>query len=162
MKVIHPINPIIAPNSKILILGSMPSPESRKVGFYYGHPRNRFWSVMSTILAEPLPKTNEEKSDMLLRNKIALWDVLAVCEIEGAADSSIKNAVPNDIEALILNTDIKAVFMTGSTAYRLYEKHFAKKIPLPYHCLPSTSPANAKMTAEALAEKYLVILEYFK
>lgn len=162
MQVTHTLNPIISPRARVLLLGSMPSPESRKVGFYYGHPRNRFWSVMSNILSEPLPETNEDRRDMLTRNNIALWDVLASCEIDGASDSSIKNAVPNDIENLIRGTDIKAIFMTGSTAFRLYRKHIEKKIPLPIFCLPSTSPANAKMSLESITEKYMAVLEYIK
>ena len=96
-RVIHQFEPIFDENSKILMLGTMPSPKSREVGFYYGHPRNRFWKVVADVRKEVIPTTIQEKIDFLIKNKIALWDVLKSCDINGADDSSIKNPVANDI-----------------------------------------------------------------
>lgn len=143
-----------------MILGSIPSPKSRNTGFYYGHPRNRFWSVMAALLGEPLPLSNDEKRELLLSHGIALWDVAERCDIVGASDSSIKNVVYNDIEKLTSVSRIKAVFMTGNTAYLLYKKGLAEKVGLPYFGLPSTSPANAAMKEDDLIEKYKIILQY--
>lgn len=90
----HGIPPVFNAESRVLILGTMPSPKSRENGFYYMHPQNRFWRVISTVLGEPLPTTNGERASLLLKNKIALWDTLAQCDIIGASDSSVKNAIP--------------------------------------------------------------------
>ena len=95
--VTHEIQPVFDSRSRVLLLGTMPSPSSREQGFYYGHPQNRFWRVIAAIFDEPAPRTIEEKRDMLLRHPIALWDVLASCEIEGASDASIRDAQPNDL-----------------------------------------------------------------
>ena len=94
----HPIPPVCDSHSRILILGSFPSVKSRENGFFYGHSRNRFWKTVSTVIGRPEPKSIEEKKKMLLDSGIALWDVIASCEISASSDSSIKNAVPNDPE----------------------------------------------------------------
>ena len=121
-RITHAFDPVFDSESRILILGTMPSPKSRELGFYYSHPRNRFWPVLAKIFGENVPETPEERKNFALRHKIALWDVLKECDIEGASDSSIKNAVPNDISVILNSTEIKAVFTTGATAAKLYKK----------------------------------------
>lgn len=159
-RITHAFAPVFDSESRILILGTMPSPKSRELGFYYSHPRNRFWPVMANIFGEEIPKTPEDKKAFCLRHKIALWDVLRECDIEGASDSSIKNAVPNDISVILNSADIKAVFATGTTAAKLYKKFIEPKTGIPAVALPSTSPANAKISLDALAEEYRKILDY--
>lgn len=159
-KVVHAFSPVFDENGRVLILGTMPSPKSREQGFYYSHPRNRFWPVMAALFGEDAPKTPEEKRDFCLRHKIALWDVLKECDIEGASDASIKNAVPNDLGVIFKATDIKAVFATGATAAKLYKKLCEPKNGMAAVALPSTSPANAKIKLDELIEEYKVILEY--
>lgn len=141
----HPILPAIFHDSRILILGTMPSPKSREDGFYYAHPQNRFWPVLAGILGERLPVNKEEKLEMLKKHHIALWDVLKSCDICGASDSSIKNPVPNDISGIIKNSEICAVYTTGAAAYRYYCRYCEKAAGIKAVPLPSTSPANARM-----------------
>ena len=159
-RITHAFDPVFDFESRILILGTMPSPKSRELGFYYSHPRNRFWPVLAKIFGEEIPKTPEEKRNFCLRNKIALWDVLKECDIEGASDSSIKNAVPNDLSVILNSAKIQAIFATGATAAKLYKKFIEPETKIPAKTLPSTSPANAKIGVEELAEKYEIILEY--
>lgn len=142
----HPFPPVFDQNSRILILGSFPSVKSREQGFFYGHPQNRFWRVTAAVMACPVPETVEEKRAFLLSNGIALWDVIAACEIENSADSSIRNAVANDLSRIFASADIHAVFTNGKTADRLYRKYIGENAV----CLPSTSPANATWTLEKL------------
>lgn len=152
--VTHEIQPVFDSRSRVLLLGTMPSPVSREQGFYYGHPRNRFWRVLATIFNEPAPRTTDEKRDMLLRHHIALWDVLASCEIEGASDASIRDAQPNDLARIFDAADIRAVFATGTKAGELYHKLVEPALGVPCTTLPSTSPANAKMKLDDLADTY--------
>ena len=159
-RITHAFHPVFDSESRILILGTMPSPKSRELGFYYSHPRNRFWPVLAKIFGEDIPETPEEKANFVLRHKIALWDVLAECDIEGASDSSIKNAVPNDISIILNSADIKAVFTTGATAAKFYKKFIEPESKIPAIALPSTSPANAKVKFEELVEEYRKILDY--
>lgn len=159
-KVTHAFDPVFDKNSRILILGTMPSPKSRQNGFYYSHPQNRFWPVMAKILNKPVPLRAEEKKVFALKNGIALWDVLHSCEITGASDSSIKNPVPNDLTPIFEEAEIKAVFTTGVTANRLYQKYCQKQVNKSAVLLPSPSPANAKWKLDALAEQYKQILPY--
>ena len=112
MKVSHEFGPCINKDSKVLILGSIPSVKSRELGFYYMHPQNRFWKLMSDLLKEKIPDTIDDKKDFLKRNKIALWDVLDSCEIKGSSDSSIINPKVNDIKNLIEGTNVKYIFVT--------------------------------------------------
>ncbi|MGN0529597.1 MAG: DNA-deoxyinosine glycosylase [Eubacterium sp.] len=156
----HGIPPVFNAESRVLILGTMPSPKSRENGFYYMHPQNRFWRVISTVLGEPLPTTNGERASLLLKNKIALWDTLAQCDIIGASDSSVKNAIPNDLSTITDAADIKAIFTTGKTAYKYYCRFQQEKTGIEAICLPSTSPANARFGLDALIDEYKIIKNY--
>lgn len=152
--VTHEIQPVFDSRSRVLLLGTMPSPASREQGFYYGHPQNRFWRVLAAIFDEPAPRTIEEKRDMLLHHHVALWDVLASCEIEGASDASIRDAQPNDLARIFDAADIRAVFATGTKAGELYRKLIEPTLGVPCTTLPSTSPANAKMKLADLVDAY--------
>lgn len=152
--------PVYNKDSKALILGTIPSPKSREYGFFYMHPQNRFWKVMSAILKEPFPESINEKKEMFLKHGIALWDVLRSCEITGADDSSIKNPIPNNIKEVIRNSNIKKVFTTGKKADTLYRKLCMQDTGIESICLPSTSPANCACKWDTLFERYSEILLY--
>lgn len=154
----HEIPPVFDENSTVLILGTIPSPKSREAGFYYSHPQNRFWRIMSELFKTSVPKSNDEKRLLMLNNRIALWDVLSSCSIIGAADESIENPVPNDIQAILSVCKINAVFTTGKTATTLYNKYCLEKTSKPTIYLPSTSPANRRFSTDALVEAYKIIL----
>jgi len=159
----HPLPPVFDENSRVLILGTMPSPKSREYGFYYSHPRNRFWRILAELYSSPLPETNQEKTALLLRHGIALWDVLKSCRIRGADDGSIRDPVPNDIEGLLKKTGIRNVFTTGSKAASLYRRLCLPKTGLAAFALPSTSPANCRRyTYEMLLDAYRVLLDHTK
>ncbi len=151
----HEIMPVYDGKSRILILGSFPSEASRKQGFYYGHPRNRFWRVLSAVLGCDEPGGVEEKKRMLLEHGVALWDVIGSCTVTGSADSSIKDVIPNDLSLIFSAADIKAVYLNGSLAFSLYEKYGDRSVP--YFRMPSTSPANAARSIDALIGAWSVI-----
>ena len=138
----HAFAPVFDAASTRLVLGTMPSPQSVRHGFYYSHPQNRFWPLMAELFQSPKPVTPEEKRQFALRHGIALWDVLASCNIAGASDASIRNPVPNDIPWLLGQTRITRVFATGRTAFALYERLVFPATGVHAVCLPSTSPAN--------------------
>lgn len=157
MKAIHNIQPIYNEESKILILGSMPSVTSREKEFFYAHPQNRFWPVLETIFEVNLPTINAKK-EFLLQEKIALWDTIKSCHINGSSDASIKDIEVNDIEMILNKAQIKAIFCTGKTSYNLFTKYF--KVNIPVYCLPSPSSANATYSLAKLVESYKIILTY--
>lgn len=157
--VTHEFPALFDANSEVLLLGSIPSPKSREQGFYYGHPQNRFWKVLASVLNEPLPTTIDEKRSMLLKHHIALWDVLDSCTIIGASDTSIEDVVPNDIASLLAKTKIKRIFCTGAAAHKLYEKYCEKATSIKAIKLPSTSPANCAVKFEKLVEAYREIMD---
>lgn len=159
--VYHELEPVYDRNSKILVLGTMPSPKSREYGFYYSHPQNRLWKVLSGVFNDAVPDTVEEKEDFLHEHNIAMWDVLRSCSIKGADDSSIGNPKPNDIGLVLSAAEIRAVFTTGRKATELYHKLCYPSTGRPSIYLPSTSPANCRnCTYESLVEAYRVILNY--
>ncbi len=153
----HPFPPLYDENSKILILGSFPSVKSREQMFFYGHPQNRFWKVISVVFGEDVPITIEEKREFLYRNGIALWDVIASCDITGSSDSSIKNVVANDLTEILKTTDIGRIFVNGKTAEKYYNKYIRDTIGREAVCLPSTSPANAGWNVEKLVKEWQII-----
>ena len=148
--VIHPFPALYDADSKILILGSLPSVKSREQNFFYGHPQNRFWCVISSVYGCDEPHTTEEKKDFLLGHKIALWDAVASCEIEGAADSSIRGAVPNDLSIILSHCRITKIFTNGTAAHTMYRRYQLEKTGIDYKRLPSTSPANASWSLDRL------------
>ena len=153
----HPIEPVYDENSRILILGSFPSVKSRENAFFYGHPQNRFWRVLAAVLGRPAPETVAQKRELLLSNGIALWDVIAACEVTGSADSSIRDVVPTDLGRILNAADIRAIYVNGKTAEKYYRKYQRKLTGREAVCLPSTSPANASWSLEQLTEAWKVI-----
>ncbi len=158
----HTFEPVYAGNSKILILGSLPSVKSREEGFYYGHPQNRFWKVLARLLEWDEPDTIEEKKKMLLENKIAIWDVLESCDIIGSSDGSIKNPVAADIPGLLEKTNIKKIYVNGTTAGKYYKKYILPITGMEATVLQSTSPLNCRYTMEKLTENWSIIMQEIK
>ncbi len=157
--IVHPIPPLFDENSKTLILGSFPSVKSRETAFFYGHAQNRFWSVLAVIYGVDKPETVEEKKKLVLENNLALWDVIASCEIVGSSDSSISDVTANDLSIIINNSKVERIFVNGKTAEKYYNKYTYPKTGIKVACLPSTSPANAAWKLEKLVEKWSIIKE---
>lgn len=154
-RVRHEIEPVFDERSRVLVLGTMPSPASRAAGFFYSHPQNRFWKVLAALFDEPEPQGPEARAAFALAHGIALWDVLASCTIVGASDASIADPVPNDFARIAGVAPIEAVFTTGSKATALYRRFGAPQLPgVPHTGLPSTSPANARMRLGDLVDAY--------
>lgn len=153
----HPIPALYDEHAEILILGSFPSIKSREANFFYGHPQNRFWRVLSGVFEQPVPETIAEKQAFILRNHIALWDVIASCEITGSSDSSIKNVVPNDLSPILNAASIRVIFTNGKTAHNLYCRYLEPATRMKAICLPSTSPANASWSLERLISAWRAI-----
>ena len=168
----HPIPPLYDPDSRILILGSFPSPKSRQTGFFYGHPQNRFWKVMAEVLdwtnekaGVPsdtpgeifLPGSVPEKSAMLHSSHVAVWDTIASCDITGASDASITNVVPNDLSLILESADIRQIYCNGSKSHELYMKYIMPNTGRKAVKLPSTSPANAACSLEKLISSWSIL-----
>ena len=156
---VHPFPPVYDAESEILILGSFPSVKSREIMFYYGHPQNRFWRVLAAVYNADVPQNIDEKTRFLLKHHIALWDVLASCEITGSADSCIKNAVPNDLSVILSRADIRRIYTNGKTSEKYYKRFSEEITGRGSVCLPSTSPANAVWSLDRLIGAWKVIAE---
>lgn len=156
---IHEIEPVYDEHSRILILGSFPSVKSREAGFFYYHPQNRFWKVLAFLCGEELPASIVEKKAFLLRNHIAVWDVIASCTIAGSSDSSIKDVVPNDLTPILEKGNIRQIYCNGGTSHKLYRKYLEQGVGKEAILLPSTSPANAAWSLQRLQESWGRILE---
>lgn len=152
--IVHPIPPLFNTQSETLILGSFPSVKSREAAFFYGHPQNRFWAVIAAVFEGEKPLTVEAKKELILSNKLALWDVIAQCEIEGSADSTITNVKANDLSVILESSNIKRIFVNGKTAEKYYNKYTYPKTGIKAVCLPSTSPANATWSFERLVDAW--------
>ena len=155
----HPFPAIYAPDSRILILGSFPSVKSRAQKFFYGHPQNRFWRIVAALLGTDVPQTTEEKRAFLLAHRIALWDVIASCDIAGSSDASIRNAVPNDLSPILETASVRQIFTNGGTAHRLYRKYIYPLTGREDVVLPSSSPANAARSLDALIDAWQIVRE---
>lgn len=156
--VCHNIEPVYDEQSNILILGSFPSVQSREAQFFYHHPQNRFWKILGAIYDDEVPQTIEQKKSFLHFHHIALWDVIASCEIQGSSDSSIQHVKVNDLNRIIQQSSIQHIYTNGKASYQYYQKYFDFAIPCDY--LPSSSPANASYSLEKLIEKWRIIKDF--
>lgn len=156
---VHTIAPVYDEHSEILILGSFPSVKSREQQFFYGHKQNRFWRVMAQVLGCETPESIAEKKAMLLAHHVAVWDVIASCEITGSSDASIRDVTPNDLSRILNVADIRVIYTNGSKAHQLYQRYLLDKTGRQAYLLPSTSPANAGYSLERLVEAWRVIRE---
>ena len=159
-RVLHPLEPVADAGSRVLLLGTMPSPKSREAGFYYAHPQNRFWRVLAALWGEETPAGTQERLAFARRHHIALWDVLRACSIEGADDGSIRQPEVNDLRQVLERADIRAIFTTGAKTAALYKRYCLPVTGRPAIPLPSTSPANCRVTLDGLTEAYRAILAY--
>ncbi|HBP37696.1 MAG TPA: DNA-deoxyinosine glycosylase [Clostridiales bacterium] len=157
--IIHPFAPVFDSDSRVLILGTMPSRQSRGNGFYYGHPQNRFWIILAGLLTELPPAGTAAKREFLLRHRIALWDVIASCKITGSGDASIRDVAANDLNRILSAAPIRQIFCNGAKAYALYNRYCLGQIGKEAVQLPSTSSANAAFTSERLAAAWQTILD---
>ena len=162
----HPFKPIFDKNSKILILGSFPSVVSRKFGFYYANPQNRFWRVLAEILNAPLPGSMDEKINFLLDRRIAIYDAAISCEIKGSSDAKMTAVEPANLEPIFKTANITQVYANGGKAHEICEKYLKTQIlnatgkePIK---LPSTSPANVNFSFERLVQEWTVVAEALK
>ena len=156
----HNIDPVYSKHSQILILGSFPSKKSRESGFYYGHPQNRFWKMMARIYVQDLPVSISAKKKLIIDHDLALWDVIASCEISGSADSSIHDVRANDVKDIIEKSQISRIILNGRTAEKLYREYLEAACGISGICLPSTSPANAAYSLDRLCDIWAEYLLY--
>ena len=157
-RVVHPFPPLFNSESKTLILGSFPSVKSREAMFFYGHPQNRFWKLIALLCGEDVPVTTEEKSALILNNRLALWDSVQSCTVTGSSDSSVRDVVPNDLSVIFENSKVSRVFCNGALSHKMYMKYIFPATGIEAAKLPSTSPANAAYSLERLAQEWKVIL----
>ncbi len=156
------LSPVYDERSKVLILGSFPSVKSREQNFFYGHPQNRFWRVLPALFGEEVSSV-EEKKDFLLRHRIALWDVIDSCDIEGSSDASIKSVKANDLTGILGAAPIEVIFCNGAASKKWYDKLLRDALGREAVQLPSTSPANAKSSLAELTQRYgAALLPYLK
>ncbi|SCX03574.1 G/U mismatch-specific uracil-DNA glycosylase [Ruminococcaceae bacterium P7] len=158
-RILHPFPPLFDSESRTLILGSFPSVKSREAMFFYGHPQNRFWRLTALLCHEDTPQTIEEKSSLILRHHLALWDSIQSCTITGSSDSSVRDVVPNDLRVIFDNSKTERVFCNGALSHKMYMKYIYPQTGFAAVKLPSTSPANAAYSLERLAESWRVIME---
>ncbi len=160
--VTHTFAPIYDAHSKVLILGTFPSVKSRETDFYYGHPQNRFWKVLSAVCKAPLPETKQQKINFLLQHHIAIYDVVERCTITGSSDSSIKDVIPVNLQPILQTTGEIPIFANGATAQKLYQKYISPTLSYPIAKLPSTSPANATWRLDDLIVSWGKALQFLQ
>ena len=159
--VVHTFQPVVDQNSRILILGSVPSVKSMEEQFYYMHPQNRFWKILGNLFNKDLFNfTLNDKIDFLISNHIALYDSVYECDILGSSDNKIFNVVPSNIELLIKNTHITHIFLNGTASFYIFKKYTHNLLNISSK-LPSTSPANATYTFDKLLEEWKAILDCY-
>lgn len=155
----HPFGPLYGPESRVLILGSFPSVKSREQNFFYGHPQNRFWKVVSALFGQEPPQTIPDKKELILSHHLALWDSIASCVITGSSDASIREVKANDLRIILDNAPIERIYCNGRKSHEMYEKYILPVLGREAAFLPSTSPANAQWSLEKLIAAWSVIKE---
>lgn len=156
----HSFEPLTHPDIAVLILGTMPGELSLQRREYYAHPRNLFWRTIAKITNNDIPIAYSEKTNLLARANIAVWDVARITDRKGSSDNAITNDEPNDLAAFISNhRKLKVIAFNGIKAAKLFYKHFTRKPSLKYLLLPSTSPANTSIGFEDICLKWAGIFD---
>ena len=150
MERVHGFVPVFDSNSRVLILGSFPSVKSRQAQFYYGNKQNRFWKMLSEAFAESEPQTVEEKTRLCLKHNVALWDIVASCQITGSMDVDIRDYELVDLQRVLSGSKIEKILCNGATSYKLTKAAYGGNVPV--YKLPSTSPANVRFDKAAWFE----------
>jgi len=158
--IVHPLPPFYRSDSRVLILGSFPSIKTREMGFFYGHPQNRFWPILANLFEDEIPLTIEQRKDFLQRHQIAAWDTIYQCDIIGSSDSSIRNVIPTDLKPMIEQSSITRIFTNGGTSDKYFKQYHERLLGIKAIKLPSSSPANAKFSLEKLIEEWKIILDF--
>lgn len=152
-------DPISDTETTILILGTMPGDKSLELGEYYGHSRNRFWKIISSITNSDFPQTYADKKALLLKTKIGIWDVAHKANRKGSLDSAIEEEEPNDLNSFIdKHQNLKVIGFNGTKSEALYNKYFTRKPGIKYISLPSTSPANTGINFDNICKQWRQIL----
>ena len=152
-------DPISNSETTILILGTMPGDKSLELGEYYGHSRNRFWKIISTITDNDLPLTYKDKKALLLKTKIGIWDVAHKANRKGSLDSAIEDEEPNDLDIFIAkHKSLKVIGFNGTKSQALFDKYFDRRSYLKYITLPSTSPANTGIDFDNICKQWRQLL----
>jgi len=160
MPTVEGLNPIIDNNARILILGPIPSTESLRKSEYYANPRNQFWRVIFSIFDAVLETSYMAKTSFLKGKRIALWDVIRSCDREGSSDSKITKVCVNDFTYLLATyPNVKHLCFNGQKAFNTFQKEVILNTPsqITLTVLPSSSPANARMSVEAKIRKWAII-----
>jgi double-stranded uracil-DNA glycosylase len=138
--------PLIDGRARVLVLGTLPGEESLRRREYYAHPRNLFWPIIHALFGATPAPAYDDRVAFVLSQSIALWDVCASAQRRASADTAIRGEVPNAIDELLArHPEIRAVAFNGSTARRLFDRHFTRQPGRLYLALPSTSPAHARL-----------------
>jgi len=136
--------PIADKHCRILIVGTLPGPDSLSKREYYGHYNNKFWPIMMSLLGGEVSWSYKKRTHRLLEHGIALWDVYESAVRPGASDSDIRSPKLNDFGNFFARfTGIKEVYCNGKRAYVVFGKNFGHLVES-VSVLPSTSPAFAK------------------
>lgn len=152
-------DPISNEDTTILILGTMPGDKSLELGEYYGHSRNRFWKIISTITDNDLPLSYSDKKELLRKSKIGIWDIAHKANRKGSLDSAIEDEEPNDLDNFIAtHKSLKVICFNGTKSQALFDKYFDRKSDLKYIPLPSTSPANTGVDFDNICKQWRQIL----
>ena len=138
------LRPQVAPDTRLLILGSFPGVASLQAQQYYGHPRNQFWRLLGAALALPLAQADYAARLQLLReHRVGLWDVITATQRRGSLDSQIRDPQGSDLAGLLERLpDVHTIAFNGGTAARLGLRQLgAEAARLRIFSLPSSSPA---------------------
>ncbi|HVQ04873.1 MAG TPA: DNA-deoxyinosine glycosylase [Burkholderiaceae bacterium] len=150
--------PVVAPHTRVLVLGSFPSAASLAAQQYYAHPRNQFWPLLSTLWGidlRALPYA--QRLDEVRRRGLGVWDVYASCRREGSLDSAIEAAQPNDLAGLVQRLpQLRAIAHNGGESARTMA--LTRTLVPEVVRLPSTSPANASWSLERKLQAWRALL----
>ena len=153
--------PLVAPDTRVLILGSLPGEASLAVGRYYAHPQNRFWRLVGAVIDQDLAQLEyDARLEALLSARIGLWDTVASARREGSLDAALRAVERNALGELVTTLPaLRAIGFNGATAARIGRRALGRT-PLALIDLPSSSPAHARMTLEEKAERWKSLREF--
>ena len=153
--------PIVAPNIRVLILGSLPGEASLAAGRYYAHPQNQFWRLIGSVIAQDLASLDyEARLGALNLANVGLWDTVASARREGSLDGALREVEGNPLGDLVATLpNLRATGFNGATAAK-FGRRALGDTALALVDLPSSSPAFAAMSFADKAQQWKSLREF--
>jgi double-stranded uracil-DNA glycosylase len=156
--------PVLAPDTRVLILGSLPGEASLAARRYYAHPQNQFWRLIGGVIGLDIAGLEyDERLIALAAAGVGLWDTVGSARRQGSLDGALRDVAHNDLEQLVARLPaLRAVGFNGGAAARIGRRLLGAGGRVALIDLPSSSAAYCRLSVAEKAQRWNQLREHFR